>query len=285
MDTLEIAWRMEGCAPGVDSSRDNPLARATECLFRLGQPFSRLSKCFFCGPDGVTRWLGIFVHSAGDRLLFFPGFAEEHTQVLAYSESVIRWNQPFHFDHLSLEPDRRTWHLTTPQSKHHLGKLYTRQLGDDRVHWFSMSAAAPSQLRVVREETRASAPTPPQDVDRRAQVFRNARESAIFQIVGLNTEHPSPRAPAFLHFSVVVGPKGFISPENELLGLPYGSPFLPSVTAPDSARAPIRIHRILLSDDIELEITASSHPGQLQTDALFTAPLPDGKSSNLSAQA
>jgi hypothetical protein len=285
MDTLELTWRMEGCAPGVDQSRDNPLARATERLFRLGRPFTRLSKCFFCGPDGVMRWLGIFVHSAGDRLLFFPGFAEEHTQILAYCESVIRWNQPFHLDHLTLEPDRRTWHLTTPKSKHHLGQLYTRQLGGDRVHWFSMSAAALSHLRVVREETRASAPTPPQDVDRRAQVFRNARENAIFQLVRLNTEHPSPSAPAFLHFSVVVGPKGFISPENELIGLPHGGPFLPSVATPDSVTAPIRIHRVLLSDEIELEVTASSLPGQLQTHVLFTAPLPDGKRSSPSAQA
>lgn len=285
MDTLELAWRMDGCAPGVDDSRDNPLARATDRLFRLGRPFYRLSKCFFCGPDGVLRWLGIFVHSAGDRLLFFPGFAEAHTQMLAYSEGVIRWNQPFHLDHLSLEPDRRTWHLTTPQSKHHLGKLYTRQLSADRVHWFSMSAATPSQLRVVREETRASAPTPPQDVDRRAKVFRNARENAIFQIVQLNAEHLNPSEPAFLHLSVVVGPKGFISPENELLGLPHEGPFLPSVTSPDSVKAPIRVHRVLLSDNIELEITASSLPGQLQTQALFTAPLPEGKSSNPRAQA
>lgn len=276
MDTLELTWRMENCAPGVDESRDNPLARATERLFRLGRPFKRLSKCFFCGPDGVVRWLGIFVHSAGDRLLFFPGFAEEHTKVLAYSGSKIRWKQPFHVDHLSLEPDMRTWHLTAPQSTHHLGKLCTRQLCAEQVHWFSMSAESKSHLRVVREETRTSAPTPPQDVDRRTQVFRDARENAIFQIVRLNTEYQSPPEPAFLHFSVVVGRKGFTSPKGELLGLPHGSPFLPLDAAPDLVSAPIRVHRILISEEIELEISASSLPGQLQTQTLFTAPLPNG---------
>jgi hypothetical protein len=285
MNTLELTWRMDGCAPGVDESTDNPLARATDRLFRLGRPFARLSNCLFCGPDGVLRWLGIFVHSAGDRLLFFPGFAEAHTQLLAYSEGAIRWNQPFHLDHLSLEPDRRTWHLTTPQSQHHLGRLYTRQLSADRVHWFSMSAASPSQLRVVHEEIRASAPAPPQDVDRRAQVFRDARENAIFPLLQLNTEHPPPPEPAFLHFSVVVGPTGFISPENELLGLPHDGPFLPSVPSPGSVSASIRIHRVLLSENIELEITACSLPGQLQTQVLFTAPLPDGQNSTPSVQA
>jgi hypothetical protein len=106
----------------------------------------------------------------------------------------------------------------------------------------------------------------------------------IFQIVQLNTEHPSPPEPAFLHFSVVVGLKDFISPGNELLGLPDAGPFLSSVTSAGSATATIRIHRVLLSDNIELEITASSLPGKLQTQVLFTAPLPKGKSNNPGAQ-
>jgi hypothetical protein len=96
--------------------------------------------------------------------------------------------------------------------------------------------------------------------------------------LGAWQDDPIPAAPAFLHFSVVVGPTGFISPMNGLLGLPHGSPFFPSVTFPESVKAPIRIHRVLLSDNIELEITASSLPGQLQTQFLFTAPLASGGS-------
>lgn len=273
MDILTVTWRMDGCVPGIDNSLDNPLTRATDCLFRLGRPFFRLSKCFFIGQDGIIRWMGIFVYSAGERILFFPGFAQPQSHVLGYSEDVLRWDQPFQIDHLSLESDRRTWHFTAPKSVEHLGNLSTRRLDSDRVHWFSMSAAAPENLRVVHEDTRVVAPTPPQDVDRRAEVFRRTRENAEFQFVRLNTEHTPPGEPAFLHFSVVIGPKGFSSPENEILGLPHGGPFLTSSSSTETINAPIRLHRILLSEDVELEINASSLPGKLRTPLLFTAPI------------
>ena len=61
METLELAFEVDGARPGTDRCADNPLARATDCLFRQGRPFSRLSKCFFRGIDGRLRWLGIFV--------------------------------------------------------------------------------------------------------------------------------------------------------------------------------------------------------------------------------
>jgi hypothetical protein len=112
MDSLELIWKMEGVLAGLDDAIDNPLARVTDRLFRLGRPFSRLTKGFFVGPDGICRWLGIFVHSAGDRLLFFPGFAEPQSYVRAYTGDVPRWNQLFQIDHLSLEPDRQSWHIT-----------------------------------------------------------------------------------------------------------------------------------------------------------------------------
>lgn len=285
MDTLEITWRMDGCAPGIDNSQDNPLSRATDRLFRLGRPFFRLNKCFFREPNGTLRWFGIFVHSAGDRVLFFPGFGKVHTHLVGYKVEVPRWNQPFHLDHLTLEPNRRTWHVTSPKSDDHLGKLYTRKLGSGRVHWFSMSTANASELRLVRECTQVRALTPPQDVDRRTEVFRNAREGAMFQLLQLNTEQPHAQAPAFLHFSVVVGPSGFPPLESEILGLPRGSPFLPEVSGSQPINAPIRVHRVQLSDKIDLEITATCMPGQLRSQAVFTAPVKPCSTHEPSARA
>lgn len=272
MDILEVTWRMDGCALGTDDSHDNPIARATDCLFRLGRPFNRLNKCFFIGEDGITRWMGIFVHSAGDRILFFPGFAQPVNHVLGFDRDVRRWDQAFEIDHLSLESDRRTWHLTSPKSTEHFGRFPTLQLDSDRLHWFSMSASNQKNLRIVRQETRIFVPTPPQDFVRRADLFHRARDGAIFQFVRLNTEHTAPPEPSFLHFSVVVGPTGFRSPENEILGLPSNTPFLITVPAGAQIIAPIRTHRILLSPDIELEITVAAIPGDLKTPLLFSAP-------------
>lgn len=270
VEIIELTSRIENCPAGIDDSADNPLARATDCLFRLGRPFSRLSKCFFQGPDGIFRWLGIFVHSAGDRVIFFPGFAQPQMHVTGYNDDVLRWNRSFQIDHLSLEPDRLSWHFTAPRSADHLGRLYTRQLASGVVHWFSMSAQTQENLRVVRENTCVSVLTPSRDVDRRVEVFRRAREGALFQLVRLNASHPYPVEPNFLHFSVVAGPTGFDSPGTELLSVPHGSPFLGQSSYEDLAKVPIRLHRVSLSETIELEITASFLSGELQIPLLFS---------------
>lgn len=277
MHALQLTWKMEGCTPGVDDSADNPLARAVDRLFRDGKPFKRLNKCFYCGPDSVFRWLGVFVHSAGDRVLFFPGFSDPQSHVLAYDERALRWNQAFQIDHLSLESDGKTWHLTAPKSASHLGRLNAVQLPSGGTHWFSMSVATPENLRIVRNETLVMAPSPPQDSERRIEEFRKVREGAVFQIVGLNTEHPVTGEPTFLHFSVLVGSPGFPASEDLLLALPYGSPFLPESPVEWSGTAPIRMHRVLVSESVELLVTASALPGRLQTPLLFSGQAPGGK--------
>jgi hypothetical protein len=270
MEILELTFNIENGKSGNDDSADNPLARATDCLFRQGRPFYRLSKCFFRGPDQILRWLGIFVHSDGDRIIFFPGFAEPQMHVTGYNDQSLRWNRPFKIDHLSLESDRLSWHFTTPQSTDHLGKMYTRHLGCDVMHWFSMSVNTQDELRIVRENTIVSAATPSGDIGRRVDVFRRAREDALFQLVTLNTQHPNPEKPNFLHFSVTVGPSGFDSPGIEIFGLPHGSPLFKPMPHEMLANVPIRVHRIALSNAIDVEILATALPGELHTGIVFS---------------
>ncbi len=174
MDVLELTWCMDGdtVTSGVDDSPENPLARATQCLFLEGKPFTRLNKCFFLDPDGRMRWLGIFVHSAGDRIIFFPGFTELHQHITAYNGDIPRWDQEFRIDHLSLESNRQSWHFTEPLSAAHVGEMYTHQLAPGVFHWFSMSVKGKHDLRLARKETKVSAVTPPQDTDRRMGIFR-----------------------------------------------------------------------------------------------------------------
>lgn len=272
MHVLELTWSMdqEAVSLGVDDSPDTPLARATQCLFREGKPFARLNKCFFWGPDDVVRWLGVFVHSAGNRVIFFPGFAQMHSDIRAYNENLIRWDQPFCIDHLSLEPDWQSWHFTEPRSTAHVGKMYTRQLAPGVFHWFSMSVKSRQDLRVVQKETKVTAPTPERDMERRLEVFRASREDVVFQLVSLNEDHYT-LEPNFLHFSVVIGPPGFASPGSDVLGAPYGSPMVSSHGGPPIIGIPSRAHRVQLSETVELEITSCVLPGDLQNRLVFSA--------------
>jgi hypothetical protein len=271
MEVIELTWSMDGDAisAGVDDSPDNPLARATQCLFLEGRPFTRINKCFFLDPDGRMRWLGIFVHSAGDRIIFFPGVAELQQHITAYNGDALRWDQGFKIDHLSLESDRRSWHFSEPRSVAHLGRMYTQQLSPDVFHWFSMSVKSSHDLRLAREETKVSAVTPSRDIDRRLEIFRASREDAEFQIIGLH-ESSTSQQPSFFHFSVTVGPPGFPSNSSEILGIPYGSPLVKEHPREPLIDIPSRVHRIRLSSEVELEVTSSVLIGDLRNRIIYS---------------
>lgn len=268
-EQLVLTWETEYGMPGVDAGNENPLARATDSLFRFGRPFSRLGKCFFVEPGGLLRWLGIFVHSAGDRILFFPGVAALSGHVVAVENQTQRWNQAFQIDHLSLEPDRRSWHFTEPQSRDHLGKLATSKLDACRTFWFSMSVA-PENLRLLWQETKVVAETPSRDIERRTEIFRQSREGMTFQLLSLNTLSQSIPSPGFLHFSVVVGPPGFPAGNYPVLGLPHGGPFLPLPPPKANNQIPFRAYRLALSDTVHIEIMVSAQPGHLLKNVVYS---------------
>jgi hypothetical protein len=263
---------MPGGAPGCDASLDNPFARAVTQLFEEGRPFPNLCKCFFKDPSGVLRWFGVFVHSAGNRVLFFPGFVDNFDKIFGFCGNDMRWNESFRFDHSSLESDRSRWHATSPRSGAHLGSPSTFSLGQDRVLWFGLSLSAPSVLRVVHEETQFTCNSPPGDSKRRMEVFYNARKDAKFPIIMLNDEHPAPADPCFLHFGLIVGPKGFEDYSGTELGFPYGSPFLDDPLPSELNGLPIRLHRIELSESVDIQITSCILPGKLNTPVTLTSP-------------
>jgi hypothetical protein len=272
IDTLKLTWSMEIGAPGTDDSPDNPFSRAVARLFREGKPFPRLTKCFFKGSNDVPRWLGVIVHSAGDRILFFPGYSTTPTAIRSFVDNTEVWNREFVLDHVSLESDLKTWHVTSPNSADHLGKPRTLELGDSRVLWFGLSFSNEEALRLVRQETVVSAAVPSSDAQRRVNAFKSSREGTEFSMISLNTEQPRRVDVSFLHFAFVVGPRSFPSYLGNQLAAPVGSPFLASPLQASIAGLPLRNHRVQLSSSIDIEITSCELPGSLTVPMIFTSP-------------
>lgn len=79
MDVLKRASHIEQGSSGFDDDPDNPFSRAVNRLFEDGQPFARITLCFFGDlarhaiHGSPLRWLGIFILSAGERVIFFRG--------------------------------------------------------------------------------------------------------------------------------------------------------------------------------------------------------------------
>lgn len=273
MDTLKISWKMPGGVLGTDSTGKGPFARALRQLLEEGKPFKSLSQCFFNDGSGVHRWLGVFVHSAGDRVLFFPGVADPVNWIRRAKSGEPVKQEPLDFDHLSLERDRETWHATSARSKEHLAGPPTLSLGDGRAFLFGMSVANSGVLWPVMAETEVSARIHPNDSSRRADVIQRARAGRDFPMLSLNTDHPLPQSPAYLHFAVIVGPTGFPEYRGPEFGMPANGPFVMPVLTENPAQLPVQIARFSLSDKLDIQITSMSLSGALSVPACFSTPL------------
>lgn len=268
-DELNLTWTMTNVSGGDDSCEDNPLSRATKNLFsESGQPFKRLNKCFFQDPLDVIRWFGIFVHSAGDRIIFFPGYSKRQENLIGYRGDSLWKCEEMNVDHISLEKNRHSWHITNQNSSRHIGKIFTQKISQDAYYWFSLSVSSFKSLRLVKENTHIRVPIPSSDIDRRINVFKESRENAVFNVVSLNSQYDPPVAPSFIHFSVFFGPPAFDAPQNTLVGLPDDK-FSYDVECCDKAH-PVRLHRIELSNTVELIIIVSSHAGKLKKEFVFS---------------
>jgi hypothetical protein len=216
---LELTWYTEQPSQGTDDDPTNPLSRAVNRLFREdGQPFPAISLCFFgdlatrMPRNNPLRWLGAFVLSARDRVLFFPGFAISPVGIQHFqgeSQQPLCDDPAFTVDHVTLEPDRTYWHVTTQSKDHYASHGRTFPLGNDRFLWFGMSVARETELRELKAETLVTAYAPVSDSQRRADVFIQARAGAEFSCVPLHPEARMRFQEGFLILHLLLGQGSF----------------------------------------------------------------------------
>lgn len=273
MDTLELTWMSPVATGGTDDAADNPLNRALNTLLAEGKPIRSFGMCHIKVPPesevpNELRWLGVFVHSKGDRVLYFPGFS--YDRLIAFQGSTRKDSTDFLIDHVSLEPTFLRWHVTSFKSDNHLGSPRTRPLDNGRFLWFGLSVADLSVFRPVCQETKISVPTPSTDSKRRLDAFKASREDTEDLWVGLCPGAIETFDPYFLHIAVIAGPVGFPDYLGRHLGFPEGSPFLDAPLPEAPVSLPTRLHRMTLGNDIDLQIVLTCLPGKLKCPATFT---------------
>ena len=276
MHTIRLARHIDLGTNGVDSDPNNPLSRSLRRLMLDGQPFSEISYCYFAHEDAMSssmaglRWVGVLVRSAGERIIFFPGFSITPTWIRTAQGKSPLMHRDFDLDHISLEKGSRRWHFTNPGSKRHYAGGFTTQLGSGQYLWFGMSVAEETILREVRKETIVVAQMPLSDSDRRVRSFVEANDRAAQHIILLSKDARQFSHKGFLHFAFVACPKGAPYYHGGNLGLPFGSPFL-GESLPESLRQlPIRTHAVSLGTKVDIQITSMWLPGSLKTPVAFT---------------
>lgn len=274
MDTLELTWTFPLANGARDVGEDNPLNRALNALLKDGKPIRTLSMCHIKVPPesevpDELRWLGVFVHSQGGRVLYFPGFSYE--RFVAFQGTKRKNSKVFSIDHVSLEATFLKWHLTSFKSDNHFGSPRTLPLDEERYLWFGLSIADLNVFRPVCEETKIFVPTPSTDSKRRLDAFKSSRKDNKDLWVGLSPWATDAFDPYFLHIAVIAGPVGFPNYFGPHLGFPEGSPFLETPLPEGSVSLPTRHHRMTLSKDVDLQIVVTCLPGELKCPATFTS--------------
>jgi hypothetical protein len=272
--TLNLTFTMEQGAPGTDNDPRNPISRALTSLMKDSSLLPTFTQAFLIDETAAEpwRWLGIFVGSAGERILFFPGFKEQITRVRGSRGESLHFDRQFRLDHVSLEKHRDTWHITTARSKDHQGGPEATDLGDGRVLWFGLSLASPEVLRELRQETVATFEVPDRTAQWKADQFKKSREGKEFPGVYLPERPDAARGPIFPLISVIVGPTGFEPYRGPLWGWPYGSEFTRGEPKGDWA-IPSWHQRFKLDEKTDIQLTAIWAPGELTIPAVMSAPI------------
>lgn len=268
--TIEITGSFDLGNEGVDRDPRNPLSRALERLLRTGKPYKKQTNCYFIDEAGTWRWFGIFCLSDGHRVMFYPGLDGSYDSVSAHArdDRGIRHRglKKMEMDHVTLEGNLRSMHLTAARSKQHFGPFPTLELDEGRCLWFGVSVRGPQVLRPLMKQTVVVAAVPATDSRRRAEEFEKAREGQVFQ--GLELPPGVRPQPGFLHIAVLAGPPGFRDYTGGELGFPIGSPFVQGqLEIPPGL--PVRRHRISVGA-VDLAVVTTWLPGRLNVDVTYT---------------
>ena len=222
LGTFELSYPMPAGELGVDDDPQNPLARALVPLMEMHKQLPTIRLAFLSdGPDAPpSRWLGVFARSPGDRVLFSPGLEVDLFRVRGTDRGVAKFDKEFDLDHVSLEKDRGTWHITSPKSEAHQGGPDALDVGQGRVFWFGMAVSSLAVLRKPKQRTTAAFPVAEKAIQHKLAQLQGAVAG------GESVKVPMPLAPTsgdwFPLIAVIVGPKGFPiygGPEFGALGL------------------------------------------------------------------
>lgn len=250
---------------------DQPLtmSRALRGVLHEGKPQGSLRWLFF--QPNLDRaeifWLGSLLLTQADRVVFFPsarisGFRMTHN-------TSIRPGQGFDVDHVTLEKDRGSWHLTGTNRRRRSAGPGTLPLGGAGVLWFGMNSAGPEILPPLKQQNRLRFLVPASDAERRKALLSQVRRGAVDQIVSLNTQAFSMRPPWSVQFNFFAGPAGFSPTDDELVQF--------RLTPEEAHQGPVhfetfvRSHRVALSESTEVLVATFPIPGEAQDRWSFTS--------------
>lgn len=252
--------------PGDDVDPLNPLARASRRLLDDGQRTVAAIPAILRAAGGDPFWLGFFALTEAGRVLFFPGLANRLEDMTGgLSDGRGRFARKLQFDHISLEADRRTWHMTDEAGRSRQGGGRTRDLGAGRALWFCATASSIADLRPVKARTFVPyrGVSNGREAQARSDQFLACVSNGASSSIPLQ---PRPNADSVLHVAVSLGDPGAPPYDGDRMPFPYAAPGVERIALPPGTKG--AFGRLLLSAALELQILVAWVPGKAAPGAL-----------------
>lgn len=268
---------------GTSSDPTSALVRPFRLLLDEAKPIGTINYVLFEGK--TLRVLGTFNFTPGKRLLFFPGLIGRKPRWFTKGSLLKPVDETDIVDHLTLEPDFRSYHATMlgPSSSRSVLTSYrTINVKKNLTYWFGLSLLNEEMLEICPEEMVFRFMSPPQDTDRRTKVVLESREGAKFHVISLNPK--SEFVDCYLHFDFIVDRSWFaasILTRWPQLGLPQlGLPSAPTTApteppmlkarVPISSQIPVRGHPVGIPNFRGIVwVISSVYPGELSEQTLI----------------
>jgi hypothetical protein len=180
-------------APALSSAIGRPFRR----LFESGVAIGRVVYVFFRPPDGELRTLGALCYTSRGKAIFFPGLRARrvlwHTEGKEKMDITTKSDEAL--DHITLEPNFKTWHasiLTSSGDKEtRIPRRRTRQMSKELTFWFALSVGRPSALEAT-PNTAILGPFPVSSTYSRkaAALVLEARRDCVWRTIQLHDDQP-----------------------------------------------------------------------------------------------
>ncbi len=254
----------------------NALIRPYRFLITKRKDIGKVKYLFYRENESPFRIFGSLCHSAGKRLLFFPGLI---ARKLIWNTKLK--NSPLPqgiIDHFTIEPNFKTWHVTTllndKKEKIWMPSFKLFELQPSLYFWFGLSIKNKNELDVTPEEVKLSFESFSIESRRLLQIIKKSRENVEDNILELSNKERKDKN-NFLHFDILVDIRSKRKRTKEFdfkSAYPFNKPALIEEIKPD-LQFISRTHKTKLKGfNGDIIIGVSQHKGFLNEKTIITIP-------------
>lgn len=259
-DYICTIWFSKLGERGVANEANHVLMRAAHASLLEGRPQRAIALALYraVAAQPQIRWFGVFIRTAGDRILYFPGVELK----------VRSGGKKLTVDHITLKRDRGKWHFTAPRSRRHQFGGLTRTFDDGRTGWCGITFSEEALLPPLMRQTVLRGTVPKGYEKKRSDEFGSAARAARHHVI-CQPEGAGQRRLGSPHFMLTLSRTGEEVRQPERIFIPGSNEFAEPFERRE-LRGPVHTSPVRLDDELTIQVTALTLPRQSRSEVVFS---------------